>query len=187
MSGAQELRAGNAGSRTPLARFREVGSERGKQPPIYEIARTMTNWIKRVKSKVIYAKYWNRALDFAAISRYQESFDCLQQCSKHFSGGPEFYALKVFVLANLGNHDKIIEISKNYCFESLPNRTNDQKYLTLYTLTLANASMDNLTEKSGRDFDYFSTVAVRDVHLPSVSTRLKRRFPMRDHPDWVEP
>lgn len=147
----------------------------------------MINWIRRVKSKVIYAKYWNRALDFAASSRYQESFGCLQQCSKHFSGGPEFYALQVFVLVNLDNHDAVIKMSKDYCFETLPTITNNQKYLTFYTLTLVNASMDNLTEKSGGDFDYFSTVAVRDVHLPSVSTRLKRQFPMRDHPDWVEP
>lgn len=148
----------------------------------------MTYFFKKIFIAPGIALRWVRSLDFASKGDYQSALQQLEKIDQHFSGKKaEYHLLKGFLcyatsadqaaIENLEMAIRLIGLSHRYQEE-------DKRYLICYANPLLRKAKSKLAQEnlsiglSPSDCD--------NIDLSSVKKHLKKNFPLRDHPNWIE-
>ncbi len=129
--------------------------------------------------------YWNRSLEFASKGNHEAALDEIVRIEEISPLLAESALLKGFLLYALNRDDeavrslieaqKLVEASQKYSDD-------DKEYLKCYASVWGGEAAKKLDRKVLKPF----AVDFERVPLSKVKKHLKRNFPLRDHPNWVE-
>ena len=142
------------------------------------------NPYKRLRSSIL----WVAALNAAAREDYAGALKKLEQCHKY--GIPlqsQFCLLNGFLYYATSQNQLAVEtLTRAHRSLRDDNRLSEQeqRYLMCYASIWGMKAAAKLG--SGNDRELFA-VSYDEVALNQVRKHLKANFPLRDHPDWVEP
>lgn len=128
---------------------------------------------------------WSQALDLAANENFSAALDVVREMESLGASRSELTLLKGVLLLKVGDHADALEtlivsyerISRDPTLAP-PNR----KYLMCFASVWGQKALQSL----GRDVDTPFDVDFREVPLKDVQRAYKRKFPLREHPDWPE-
>ena len=140
-----------------------------------------SNLYRAVKGGV----YCNRALELASKGKYEAALNAVVRIEEIGPLLAEFALLKGFLLYAVNRDDeavrslieaqKLVEASQKYSDD-------DKEYLKCYASVWGGEAAKKLGGKVLKPF----FVDFGKVSLSKVKKHLKRKFPLRDHPNWVE-
>ena len=142
------------------------------------------NRYKRLRSSIL----WVAALNAAAREDYAGALKKLEQCHKY--GIPlqsQFCLLNGFLYYATSQNQLAVEtLTRAHRSLRDDNRLSEQeqRYLMCYASIWGMKAAAKLG--SGNDRELFA-VSYDEIALNQVRKHLKANFPLRDHPDWVEP
>lgn len=125
----------------------------------------------------------NKAWSLYYIGQYIDAEHVIEEAEKSFKKLPIqhkiFKGNIKFLLNNKADSATIFEEAWSDLEESNLNEY-DKKYLMLFVYEFLRL----YAEQGIFDLSKVSKIGKEDVRLERVTRKLKRRFPMRDHPDW---
>lgn len=132
----------------------------------------------RVKATI----QWDRALNMAAASQYNEALDALDKYALNMTEGIEQLLLRGHVLLNLGRAAECISVIEEALQRISASRSRsemEKRYLSCYAQWRARCAEEFLRAEEPRFSPSYSQVT-----LDGVPSHIKRKFPLRDHPSW---
>lgn len=148
----------------------------------------MTNLVQKILSAPLVGARWVGALESVAEEDYVAATTKMEYLSRFFDNkNLEFHLLRGFVeyatSDDLGAVKDFL-VSIRLLRESKKYNDYEKKYLECYAAKYGNLANSNLPLE--QKCKAFNIVEWDSVNLPSVRKLLKKNFPLRQHPDWIE-
>ena len=146
----------------------------------------MIKSISEFRKAIRVAILWNRALNLASQQKFCEALQCMEEIDGIVDRQDvEFSLFRGFLYFATAENEKaskiLCEIHKMIT-ESKRYSTEEKEYLKCY----ASVSGERAIRKLGGDDQHPFYVDYDNVILEKVPKHLRRKFPLRDHPKWVE-
>jgi hypothetical protein len=147
--------------------------------------------LKLIK-KIIFAPYvgakWVGALESTAKEDYFSAINKLNDLTRFFENrNVEYHLLKGFLEFAINDDQSSIEDirqSIRLLEKSTKYNHSEKNYLKCYAATYGNLANENMP--TTRQVDKFEVIPWGEVDLQHVSRALKKNFPLRTHPNWIE-
>jgi len=128
---------------------------------------------------------WSHALDLTAKENFGAALRVVRDMETLGASRAELTLLKGVLLCRLAEHENAVEtlitaherISRDWTIAP-PNN----KYLMCYASVWGQKALQSL----GREIEAPFTIDFREISLKLVQRTYKRKFPLREHPDWSE-
>lgn len=128
---------------------------------------------------------WVKALDLSARGAFDDAIKQLEYLGKHLEHKDiEYHLLNGFVRFASGDDKKAIDnfrISVSMLDQATGYTDDEIKYLKCYAGVFGNNAINSLP---GKDVA-FEEVSFDLINLANVRQALKKNFPLKDHPEWV--
>lgn len=145
----------------------------------------MFQFVERIKLVIQIARMWSQALDLTAKENFGAALRVVREMEARGASRPELTLLKGVLLCRLAEYEDALETlivaHMRVSRDSTIAPPND-KYLACYASVWGRKALQSL----GREVDTPFDVDFREVPLKLVQRPYKRKFPLREHPDWSE-
>jgi len=145
----------------------------------------MQNFVERIKLVIRIARMWSQALDLAANEDFSTALRVVREMESLGASRSELTLLKGVLLLKVGDPEEALEaliaayerISRDPAIAP-PNN----KYLMCFASVWGRRALQSADREVQTPF----IVDFRDVPLKLVARPYKRKFPLREHPDWAD-
>ena len=146
----------------------------------------MIKSISELRKAIRVAILWNRALNFGSQSRYCEALQCMEEIDGIVDRQKvEFSLFRGFLYFATAENEKafnlLSEVHKMIT-ESKRFSTEEKEYLKCY----ASESGVMAIRKLGGDDQHPFYVNYDKVLLEKIPKHLREKYPLRDHPKWMD-
>jgi len=136
-----------------------------------------------------YGYLWWKTRSMIADERFKDALSYLQRIENIGIGNnPEFYLTRGLALYGVGKDNRSCS-DLSIALELIPKKYSysegDKNYLTAYAATLLR-SIPEYSDVDGNISNLDDLCNLDAIKLELVDKVLKRRFPLRDHPSWVD-
>jgi hypothetical protein len=151
---------------------------------------------ERLFNRVRAARWWVKALDLASKAQYEQALEYLKLMEatdlSSRTGGVSRYEvygrlLKALLLVDTNRYDEALDVLEAvvHQIDSITSMNDELKYLRCYASVLGHEAANHLVElRRNTGFESLFTINYRTVDLKRVPLHIKRKFPLRTHPNW---
>ncbi len=128
---------------------------------------------------------WSQALDLTANENFGAALRVVRDMEALGASRSELTLLKGVLLFRLAEHEDALEtliVAHMRVSQDAAIAPPNNKYLMCYASVWGQKAMKSL----GREVETPFAIDFREVPLKLVQRPYKRKFPLRDHPDWSE-
>lgn len=149
-------------------------------------------WFIRMYKAIQVAYYWDGALGATSKRDYQTALDKMQRIREAIRPSAKDLLLEGYLLYALGQDalalERLAEAHRMLSDDSKsgkPEATYLRTYASFFGLKALKQMGDDWTKREslGRLF----ALEYEKIDLTKIPRSLKRIFPLRQHPDWIEP
>lgn len=145
----------------------------------------MRQLVERIKLVIHIARMWSQALDLTANENFGAALRVVRDMEALGASRSELTLLKGVLLFRLAEHEDALEtliVAHMRVSQDAAIAPPNNKYLMCYASVWGQKAMKSL----GREVETPFAIDFREVPLKLVQRPYKRKFPLRDHPDWSE-
>ncbi len=138
------------------------------------------------------ALYWDAAIEASSKSDYQTALNKMERIRETVPMGVKDKLFEGYLLYATGQDKLAIDrLAEAHRILSETTRVSDSEgiYLKTYASYFGLRALELIDDDRNKYEDIESTFVLEydKIDLPEISRSLRRIFPLRDHPDWVEP
>ena len=138
------------------------------------------------------AFYWNAAIEAASKGDYQAALTKMERIRETVPLGVKDILFEGYLLYATGQDKSAVQsLAEAHRILSETARVSDSEriYLKTYASYFGLRALELIDDDRNRYEDVESTFVLEydKIDLPKIPRSLRRIFPLRDHPNWVQP